>query len=111
MFQAVDCRGKDYNPDNPSPDDSLDFRFGASRKRWAIYDLAKTWNEGTGVRVSVVDAWEITDPRPETTSDGRHYSSDNAKIGEQRRYVGEADGNIRKFWTEADLSVLAGCDF
>lgn len=106
MFQAVDCRGKDYNPDHTPPDDSLDFRFGASRKRWAIYDLAKTWNEGTGVRVSVVDAWEITDPRPETTSDGRHYSSDNPKIGEQRRYVGEADGKIGKFGRKLILACL-----
>ena len=46
------------------------------------------------MRVSVVDAWEITDPRPETTSDGRHYSSDNPNIGQQRPYVGEADGTI-----------------
>jgi len=64
-------------------------------KRLGIIELAKRWNkEHDGFRVSVVDAWLLTDSRPETTSDGRHYTAaeDQPWYGPQRPLMGEADG-------------------
>jgi hypothetical protein len=92
----VDCRGKDYKQGENKPSESLDFRFGGNIKRHAVIDVAEKWNEEheEGFRVSVVDAWWLTDSRPETTSDGRHYSSPEEKpwYAAERPLMGEADG-------------------
>jgi hypothetical protein len=77
------------------PDDSLDFRLGGSKKRQAIYQTARVWNnlhrENPPFRVSVVDAWKLTDNRPETTYEGRHWIAEGKKIC-PRKSVGETEG-------------------
>ena len=40
----------------------------------------------------MIDAWFLTDPRPETTFDGRHYSGESEDVIEDRPLMGEADG-------------------
>jgi hypothetical protein len=91
----VDCRGKDFNPDNETPDDSLDFRYGGSQKRHAIFEAAKRWNrEHSGdipFLVSAIDAWFLTDSRPETSADGRHWSEERTPAWDDRPSIGEAD--------------------
>jgi hypothetical protein len=70
-------------------------------KRHGVIELAKRWNEQhkDGFRVSVVDAWQLTDGRPETTSDGRHYSPPDEKPYDaaERPLMGEADGTSQVF--------------
>jgi hypothetical protein len=75
----------------------LDFRYGGAKKRFAVFDVARRWNrlhhtdEATSFRLSAVDAWFLTDNRPETTSDGRHYTLERAG-NDKRPLIGEADG-------------------
>lgn len=41
-----------------------------------------------------MDAWMLTDNRPETTSEGRHWvAEDWGWIATRRPYVGEAEGD------------------
>jgi hypothetical protein len=42
-------------------------------------------------KVSCVDAFWLTDARPESTSDGRHYSAEGEGWRSQRPLIGEAD--------------------
>ena len=82
-------------PGTPPPEDSLDFRIGGARKRHAIYEVAKMWNakhSAPKFRVSVVDAWSLTDNFPESTSDGRHWVSEGRKFWDQRSLQGQAEG-------------------
>ena len=88
----MDCRGKDWNPTFEPPDDSLDFRYGGAKQRHAIFEIGRQWTD-SAFRVSVIDAWLLTDPRPETTFDGRHYSGESEDALEDRPLMGEADGN------------------
>jgi hypothetical protein len=80
------------------PYDSLDFRMGGSKKRHAIYDLARVWNKAhldhPPFRVSAVDAWQLTDNRMETTYDGRHWIAEGKKWA-PRKGIGEAEGISR----------------
>ena len=81
-------------PDATPPSDTLDFRLGGSMKRHAIHDVAKKWNqEGNSTfRVSAVDAWQLTDNRMETTSDGRHWIDESGYHSQRRKGIGEAEG-------------------
>lgn len=82
-------------PDTPAPADSLDFRLGGSIKRHAIYEVARKWNQfkNATFRVSAVDAWQLTDHRMETTSDGRHWIDEmNGYYSWRRQGIGEAEG-------------------
>jgi hypothetical protein len=90
--EAIDCWGKDY-PGREVADDSLDFRIGGAVKRHAVFDVAKSWNAvHDSFRLSVVDAWFLTDSRPETSFDGRHWSEDENPARNERPLMGEADG-------------------
>jgi len=104
-FKAVQCYGEynivysDSHPDTPAPVDSLDFRLGGSQKRHAIHEVAREWNTAqlasgnATFRVSAVDAWQLTDQRMETTSDGRHWIDEmNGYYSYRRRGIGEAEG-------------------
>lgn len=91
----MDCHGKDWDPNFERPDDSLDFRYGGAKQRRAVFEIARSWiqqNPESSFRLSVIDAWLLTDSRPETTSDGRHYSADIEDVVEDRPLMGEADG-------------------
>lgn len=80
-------------PGTRPPEDSLDFRLGGARKRHVLYEFAKKWNRmHTNFRVSVVDAWSLTDNFPESTSDGRHWVSEGGKYRDHRSRQGEAEG-------------------
>ena len=66
-----------------------------------IFDLARKWNRITldnpdMFRLSVVDAWKVTDDRPETVYDGRHWiveeHYDRYRVSEFRPLIGEAEG-------------------
>jgi hypothetical protein len=50
------------------------------------------YKENPPFRVSVVDAWLLTDHRPETTSEGRHWIAENKKLTLLRNGIGEPDG-------------------
>ena len=58
--------------------------------------MASKWNnlhsKELPFRLSVVDAWMMTDNRPESTSDGVHWIEENEKSSLVRPTVGEADG-------------------
>jgi hypothetical protein len=93
----VDCRPKDWDPNSELPDDSLDFRYGGAKQRSAVFEIGRKWiqqNTESQFRLSVIDAWLLTDSRPETTSDGRHYSGENddTQLLQDRPLMGEADG-------------------
>jgi len=67
-------------------------------KRHAIYDVGKQWNKSgnSTFRVSAVDAWQLTDNRMETTSDGRHWIDEmNGYYSYRRKGIGEAEGILR----------------
>ena len=74
------------------------YRYGESKVRFAIYSVAKNWNamyrESPPFRVSVVDAWLLTDHRPETTSEGRHWIAEDDKFRILRNGIGESDGIV-----------------
>ena len=64
-------------------------------KRHAIYEVARKWNQigNSTFRVSAVDAWQLTDNRMETTSDGRHWIDEmNGYYSYRRKGIGEAEG-------------------
>lgn len=90
-----------YEPDGEfqGTKDSITFRYGAGNMRFAVYRVAQTWNQmyknNPPFRVSVVDAWLLTDNRPETTSEGRHWIAEDKKFKELRQGIGEADGILR----------------
>jgi hypothetical protein len=73
-------------------------RQGGARKRHKIFEIARRWNREhrergyEPFRVSVVDAWMMTDNRPETTSDGRHWVPEGGNPWPQRPRIGEAEG-------------------
>jgi hypothetical protein len=103
-FQAVNCFGdkhfmyenqKDQFPDGP-PRDSVDFRIGGCEKRKAMFFVAHHWNQmhkdNPPFKLSVIDAWEYTDNRPEATSEGRHWVSEDEGAQSIRPHVGETDG-------------------
>jgi hypothetical protein len=75
----------------------LDSRLGGSRKRHVIFNLARNWNRihlgEEPFRLSVIDAWMLTDNRPETTSDGLHWVVENKNTWDQRPKIGEAEGS------------------
>jgi hypothetical protein len=87
----------DQFPDGP-PKDSIDFRIGGSAKRKAMYFVAHHWNQmhrqNPPFRLSVVDAWDMTDNRPEATSEGRHWVSEDEGAEKIRPFVGETDGTF-----------------
>ena len=62
------------------------------------------------IRLSVIDAWLLTDSRPETNYDGRHYSGENEDTTPDRPLIGEADG-IRINEGSDLCSQSAGLDF
>jgi hypothetical protein len=74
----------------------VDSRFGNAYKRHAIYDVARTWNQEhigkSPFRVSVVDGWQLTDNRPETSSDGGHWIAEGSNHLTFRKGIGECDG-------------------
>ena len=73
--------------------DSLNYRLGSYLKRQAIYEVARRWNLKKSFRVSVVDAWKLTDNRPETSFEGRHWVIDQIDDRASRRpLIGEAEG-------------------
>lgn len=75
------------------PDDSLDFRIGVSKKRQVAYQAASEWNrKNQPFKLSVVDAFAMTDARPETTNDGTHWVEEHEKSHLIRPTVGEAEG-------------------
>jgi len=46
-------------------------------------------------RLSVIDAWMLTDNRPETTGDGFHWVAEfRTDLLNQRPRIGEAEGSI-----------------
>ena len=92
------------------PEDSFDFRLGGARKRHSIYELAVKWNAVHTVpkfRVSVVDAWSLTDNFPESTSDGRHWVSEGRKYWDQRSLQGEAEGISPRFFISLTCQIVS----
>lgn len=80
------------------PEDSLDFRIGGAKKRHAIYEVARRWNrqfsQSPPFKVSAIDVWQLTDNRPETTNDGRHWIDEGrGDFVRIRPGIGEAEGN------------------
>jgi hypothetical protein len=62
--------------------------------------MAKEWNRvhqaQPPFRLSVVDAWQLTDHRPETTTDGRHWISESlTQFWDKRSRIGEAEGTYQ----------------
>lgn len=61
-------------------------------------EVARLWNREyrNAFRLSVVDEWRLTDNRPETTFEGRHWVSEWFSTGNYayRPLIGEAEGNV-----------------
>ena len=78
--------------------------------RHAVYRVARTWNkiykDNPPFRVSVVDAWLLTDNRPETTMEGRHWIAEDKKYKAFRKGIGEADGILLGFDGSANLQIV-----
>ena len=92
-----------------APQDSYEFRLGGSLKRHVIFDIARQWNrvnqEDPPFRVSVADAWLLTDNRPETTSEGRHWVGEGETFAKIRG-IGEPAG--APFRNVTDFSECLG---
>jgi hypothetical protein len=72
--------------------------------------VAKRWNAQftEGFRVSVVDAWLLTDNRPETTNEGRHWIDEGkGNFVTKRPLIGEAEGKSL-FNCLADVRLYSG---
>jgi hypothetical protein len=100
-MKAVNCYGESNfqyrDRQGPPPWDSLDFRIGGSVKRHAIFEIARKWNarhkNDPPFKVSVVDAWQLTDNRLETTAEGRHWiAEDGGEFATMRKGIGESEG-------------------
>ena len=97
--------------DQGPPEHTMDHRIGASHKRNIIYQVVSTWNrehpgnqqqpgnqesgdpnQRNSFKVSVVDSFGLTDARPETTRDGRHWALEMEEIKLLRPLLGEAEG-------------------
>jgi hypothetical protein len=77
-----------------------------SQKRHAVYEVARQFHlenvDNPPFKVSVVDAWQLTDNRPETTSEGRHWIAEDSAYREFRNGIGEGDGSF-------PLSFITDC--
>ena len=64
--------------------------------RHTITKVAKDWNKMHGTdapfKVSVVDVWLLTDNRPETTTEGRHWVLEGPYPITWRKGIGTAVG-------------------
>lgn len=56
----------------------------------------------------MVDAWQLTDDRPETTADGRHWvlTEENKDVAQFRTGIGEAPGMRSQFFANGLDSIL-----
>ena len=87
--------------DKGPPEHTMDHRIGASRKGNILYQVVSTWNRehaetgGASFKVSVIDTFGLTDARPETTRDGRHWAAEMDDIKLLRPLLGEAEGFVR----------------
>ena len=101
--KIISCLGE-YNwiysekfPNQQPPEDSIDFRLGGSLKRRVCYDVAQAWHQANPdcpFRVSVIDAWKLTDNYAESTSDGRHWVVELKNALDKRTKQGQAEGQL-----------------
>ena len=97
----------------------LDLRWATSLSRSYVFKTARAWNKAHKAnppfRLSVIDGWQLTDNRPETSSEGRHWiSEDVGELDTFRKGIGEPDGSsIIKFlmiqmgfWIEFGTTLL-----
>jgi hypothetical protein len=92
------------------PRESISFRYGAEKARHTITNVAKDWSreraENPPFRVSVVDAWLLTDNRPETTTEGRHWVVEGPSTIKWRAGFGTTVGTSCSRWVLMIDSVL-----
>jgi len=66
-----------------------------------VWDVAKKWNQihenDLPFRTSVVDVWQLTDNRPETSSEGRHWVYER---------TGDASLSARPLMGEAERTYI-----
>jgi hypothetical protein len=64
-------------------------------QRHALQEVALLWNhfyENSPFRVSAIDAWQLTDNRPETTAHERYQVTEDPE--ELGLYINEAEGKF-----------------
>jgi hypothetical protein len=96
--QPIQCYSErifEYPTEGISEPTSRDLRFAGSRSRSWVFKLARQWNQGgSPFRLSIIDGWILTDNRPETSSEGRHWiSEDSGELDHYRHGIGEPDGS------------------
>jgi len=73
-------------------------RIGGAIKSLVVFELARAWNNlfkaNSPFRLSVVDAFQLTGDRMETTADGSHWVDEGQFENrlDRRKGVGEPDG-------------------
>lgn len=93
-----DITNRFYPGRTPAPDDSIDTRIGGAIKSHVIFELAREWNklhkDNAPFRLSVVDAFQLTGDRMETTVDGSHWVDEGQFENRLDRRIGagEPDG-------------------